>query len=239
MGKLLKYEFFKLRKQKSFIICSTLLFAINAFSALLNKNATAASELVGFMSSGYLYAIIIGIFVSLFVCEDYEQQLVKNIFSKGYSRTGVYFATFIAVVAAATVMILLAMLSAFLFGFIRGGAGTFDADAGGKITNDVIVVFVFVCFFFAVAAIIRKTGGVIAVNVIAPVVVYILLTAIDARLKIDFSITSVWFVSFFSGDLFSMFSGKPLDLGLKTTLSAGYIVLFIVAGWLLNRKTQA
>ncbi|HBF86402.1 MAG TPA: hypothetical protein DDW54_01840 [Clostridiales bacterium] len=239
MGKLLKYEFYKLRKQKSFIICTLTLLLIIFFTNAFSENVTAASAVSSAFSGGYLTAVIIGVFVSVFTCEDYEQQLVKNIYSKGYKRTEVYFAKFIATVSAALIVCALTSLFAYFIGLVKGGAGTFEDDAGRRMFSNVLTLMVCVCFFFGVASAIRKIGGVIAVNVIAPVVVFLILSAIDSKIKADFNLTTFWFVSFFDGSIFSLFAGEPISFGLKTGLSAGYIVLFIIVGWLLNRKTQA
>ncbi len=49
-----------------------------------------------------------GIVTALLVCDDYEQQTIKNIYARGYSRSQVYFSKLISVFLAVTVMFALA-----------------------------------------------------------------------------------------------------------------------------------
>ena len=100
MKNLLKLEFRKLKTRKSFYICIAVMvgmFAISTFTinGLINPDfsedlgLSGINSLIGALSSSS-FTMISGIFVALFVCEDYTSQTVKNIYAKGYSRTKVY-----------------------------------------------------------------------------------------------------------------------------------------------------
>lgn len=107
MRKLLQFEFRKLRQQKSFYICCFLLIVFVLLSALLNKiilehsadpiqAPTGTDGITSALASGNI-TLIIGIFTALFVCEDFTDGIIKNIYAKGYSRNKVYFSKLIVV----------------------------------------------------------------------------------------------------------------------------------------------
>lgn len=105
MKNLLKFEFHKLFKQKSFYICTIIMLVLSFFSILLNKSLANNPELnmaMPMVMSSLLTAVnssnftmICGIFIALFVCTDYDQQTIKNVYSRGFSRSKVYFAKYI------------------------------------------------------------------------------------------------------------------------------------------------
>lgn len=102
MGTLMKFELHKLKKQKSFYICTLIMVALLFLSAmttnaLVNGSPEYAAQFKGSGLDSMIgalgncsFLLIAGIFTALTVCEDYEQQTVKNIFSRGYSRGSVY-----------------------------------------------------------------------------------------------------------------------------------------------------
>ena len=90
MNNLLKFEFRKLFNQKSFYICTGVMLALSFIAMLFNKALaensdlntvmpTAKSALLSAISSSN-FTIICGIFIALFVCTDYDQQTIKNVY---------------------------------------------------------------------------------------------------------------------------------------------------------------
>ena len=91
----MKFEMHKLKKQKSFYICTLIMVALLFLSAITTKALVNGSPeyAAQFKGSGIdsmigalgncSFLLIAGIFTALTVCEDYEQQTVKNIFSRG------------------------------------------------------------------------------------------------------------------------------------------------------------
>ena len=88
MGKLLHFEFHKLIRQKSFYICLAvavaMLFISTYTTYLMQKDAVDVSQMgidgmsvmIGAVSGGTL-SMVIGVFVPLFVCEDYVSGTIR------------------------------------------------------------------------------------------------------------------------------------------------------------------
>ena len=129
---LLRLEFRKLKRQKSFYIILVLMLAFVALSAVSTKllehlaeqinevgeamggerfNASGEGVLLGFASSS-MFSMLAAIFVAIVVCDDYGNSIVKNIFSRGYSRMDFYFAKLVYLVVTTSVMFLVAATSA-------------------------------------------------------------------------------------------------------------------------------
>ena len=101
MGKLLHFEFHKLIRQKSFYICLAvavaMLFISTYTTYLMQKDAVDVSQMgidgmsvmIGAVSGGTL-SMVIGVFVPLFVCEDYVSGTIRNIVTRGYTRLGIF-----------------------------------------------------------------------------------------------------------------------------------------------------
>ena len=109
MRKLLRFEFRKLFRQKSFYSCNILLLIFIFLSAVISKvvvdNAEELTvplpttfEMVRSALQGGNVILILGVFTALFVCSDYTDGTMKNIYDKGYGRTNVYFSELIAVI---------------------------------------------------------------------------------------------------------------------------------------------
>ncbi len=250
MSGLLKYEFRKLRKQKSFYICTIIMIALLFLSAFTSKalfdaneefseqfKGSALDSAVGAVS-GCSYLLIVGIFTALFVCDDYENQTIKNIYSKGYSRTQAYFSKFISVVFAATVMFAVVISSGFLFGNIYFGIG----DASGYNWFGIIAAQYAVCianisFYFAICSFLRKNGSSIASVIVAPMLVSMLLGLADSLLKSEKIELARFWISSFMKDL----SAAPADNGrvvVCLTASLIYIPVFAVIGAVLHKNTE-
>ena len=136
MNNLLKFEFRKLFNQKSFYICTGVMLALSFIAMLFNKALaensdlntvmpTAKSALLSAISSSN-FTIICGIFIALFVCTDYDQQTIKNVYSRGFSRNSVYFAKYIVCVISTIVMFAVILVFTYVAGdvFFKGTAET-------------------------------------------------------------------------------------------------------------------
>lgn len=250
MNNLLKLEFRKVRRQKSFYICviimaGLLLLSILTENALTDINAefniqhtssninTALNAL-----SNSSFFIIAGIFTALLVCDDYEQQTIKNIYTRGYSRTQVYLAKLISVWACTTVMFIIVLLCSIIFGTIYFGMG----ELGNLNFITVIAVQYIVsmanigmCFF--VSALLRKTGSSIAASIVVPMIVNMLLGMLDSFIKLkNFTASSLWISSFMS-DL-SNLTVSCERLTVCIILSLVYIVIFTFAGISLHKRIE-
>lgn len=247
MKNLLKFELHKLFKQKSFYICTIIMLVLSFFSILLNKSLANNSELnmtMPTVMSSLLTAVnssnftmICGIFIALFVCTDYDQQTIKNVYSRGFSRSKVYFAKYI--VCFFSTLIMFATMLIFTYGISKS---TFD---GGKETGNYVGLLsgqFFFCiayssFVFAVSLIIKKVGVSIALAILGPSLIGTVINLLDAFLKIDdFKINSYWLNSFIS-DLTSLATDNT-RLIICTIFSILYAVAFIIIGYFISKKQE-
>lgn len=250
MGNLLKFEFAKLKKQKSFYVCTIIMVALLLLSALTtNTLINASPELEERSSASGISSLVSGpnnssfiliasIFAVLFVCEDHTSQTVKNIYARGYSRKAVYFAKLISVLASTTVMFVIVEIFAFAIGTVFFGSGEFgNLKFLMLVATQYIVAMANIVFAFVIASVIRKNGGAIAGVILAPTLVGVVTGLADAFFKIeDFSFTSLWLSNFLS-------DVSTLTVGTERIIvcligSLIYILLLVVGGSYLNKKAE-
>ncbi len=208
MKDVLRLEFRKLKRQKSFYICTGIMLALLLLSAIscnmtnslyediMNSTLmddamgegfateyyslyTVIDMLISAVSSGTL-VLLAAIFVSIAVCDDYSQHTIKNIYARGYTRTQVFFAKAIYVLVTASAMFIVALLFSFLTGLIFFDMGSAD---GGKLAVLLIAQYVAflanVSIFFLISILFRRIGASVAVNIVGSTVVSLILSLID------------------------------------------------------------
>lgn len=250
MNNLLKLEFRKLRKQKSFYICTVIMIALLFFSAVTTKMLNEAntnfsaqnsiSDIASAVSavSNCSFLLIAGIFTALFVCDDYEQQTIKNFYSRGYTKMQVYFSKFISVWIACSIMFVLVVLSGFLFGKIYFSAEKINGtDFIAVLLTQYITCMANISLFSALSFILRKNGSSIAAVIVAPMLVNMVLGMTDSFLKLkDTSLTNLW-VSSFINDL-SALTVEHSRLMVCFMASVVYIIVFMTMGSFLHKKIE-
>ncbi len=250
MNNLLKFEFRKLFRQKSFYICTAVMLALSFVGLLLNKifaentdfntaMPTAKSALIFAISSSN-FTMICGIFVALFVCADYDQQTIKNIYSRGFSRSSVYFAKYIASVIATVIMLAVTFLFTYVAGAAMFGGMAETAETGnyvGLISGQILYCIAYSAFAFVLSLVVKKVGISIALAILGPSLIGTVINLADAVLKIEnFRIGSYWLDGFI-GDLTSL-STDTARLTVCIILSLVYTAIFVVAGYLINRRQE-
>jgi len=249
MGTLMKFEMHKLKKQKSFYICTLIMVALLFLSAmttnaLVNGSPEFAAQFKGSGIDSMIgalgncsFLLIAGIFTALTVCEDYEQQTVKNIFSRGYSRGSVYTAKLMTVWIATSVMFLIAELAALISGSLYFGIGETESLRFLAVLGvQYVVAMANVAMFFAISSVLRKNGSSIAATIVAPMLVNVVLSLADSLLKLkDVSLTNYWLSSFLGDLTLSVGSGR-MTVCLVAALI--YIPVFVIFGMRINRKIE-
>lgn len=250
MKNLLKLEFRKLKHRKSFYICSSVILSILLLSALIiNATLKLMPEMGVLISNSGIdlllegldnsyFTLIMGIFTVLFVCEDYSGQIVKNIYARGYSQKNVYLSKLIATLVAASIVFLAVEVFAFLVGTLFFGVGEVEnAKFLALLALQYIAAMAQVAFAFFVAASFGTIGVSLTTVILAPTVMSLLLTMVDALLRFDnFKLANYWVSSFLS-DLSS------LSLSIERMLaclvgSLAYIAIFVFAGMFFNKKIK-
>lgn len=256
MKDLLKLEFRKLKRQKSFYIILAIMVALVVISALTYKlmesianeveemgevmgqslSISGTGLLLGFASAAN-FGLLTAIFVAIVVCDDFDSKIIKNIFSRGYSRSDFFAAKFIYVIITTSIMFILAVTSSGICGALLF---KIDGDIGKMvmlIAVQYLACMAGVAMFFAVSVMIKKLGGTIAINIIASTVIELILSLVTSLLKIeDFSLSEGWFSSFTSSlSRLDVSDGRIIFCAVASVV---YIALFSVVGYFVSEKTE-
>lgn len=250
MGRLLHFEFHKLIRQKSFYICLAvavaMLFISTYTTYLMQKDAVDVSQMgidgmsvmIGAVSGGTL-SMVIGVFVPLFVCEDYVSGTIRNIVTRGYTRLGIFAAKLIAVLFASAVMTAVCMAAGYLIGvlFCAPGVQPFDADTVKILLCQLAVMLAEASLFYAVSTVLQKTGGAIAICLVMPMVLTIVLALADTALaEREIQLSGYW-IERINGTLGSFeVTHDDMKKALLTALS--YFVVTTVGSFMAVAKKE-
>lgn len=204
MLKLLRFELHKLIRQKSFYICLAVLILMIVFSAYTTQLSLADTDIADptlngldyMMSavSGSVLTMILGVFIPLFVCEDYVSGTIRNIVTRGYTRLSIFTAKLIVVLLASVFMGAACMAAAYGLGTAFWGAGAeFGSEQVKILLCQLAVVAATAALFYAISTLLQKTGGSIAVCLVLPIAAAIILALIDTALaEHELDLASYW-----------------------------------------------
>ena len=117
MSKLLHFEWRKLWRQKSLYICFGFGLLIIFLSVLSLKSFdildTAMNMVYLALNNGF--TVFLGIFIALFICQDYNQQTIKNIYARGYGRNAVFFSKYLISLFVTVLMALIYLVFIFFY----------------------------------------------------------------------------------------------------------------------------
>ena len=248
MSKLLRFEFRKLLQSKSLYICSGLLAALTAFSVYTAKAMNDDLKLDA-VTSGVnslmealptsMIPMLMGIFIALFVCEDYGSGTIRNVLTRGYSRLSVFASKYIAVLAAAVFMSAICWAAAFVTGTAFGGSGSesFGSEQVKILLCQLVNTLAFATVFFALCSMIQKSGGAIACCVVLPMVMKIVLKLADTALaEHGIELYKYWIEGLGQSIASVTVDGDTLKDALL--YSVIYIPVSLAGGWLASRKRE-
>ena len=184
MLRLIKSDFYKLFRMKSFYICgiiAALLSGLGIFSLnALDKSQYAFYGLEDMFVSQYtgIYALTIGIssatlfitiMVSMFAPGEFKYGTIKNIVSRGIGRTKIYFSKYIITIFISVVYSLLCAFAAFASGCILAGVGDFDRtiflDMLEVVGLFLLAEIAIQSIFQMIGFLVRSTGWTIGANI--------------------------------------------------------------------------
>ena len=250
MGKLLHFEFHKLIRQKSFYICLAvavaMLFISTYTTYLMQKDAVDVSQMgidgmsvmIGAVSGGTL-SMVIGVFVPLFVCEDYVSGTIRNIVTRGYTRLGIFLAKLIAVLFASAIMTIVCMAAGYLVGvlFCAPGEQPFDAYTVKILLCQLAVMLAEASLFYAISTVLQKTGGAIAICLVLPMVLTIVLALADTALaEKEIQLSGYW-LERINGTL-AVFDVKSEDMKKALLTARSYFVVTTVGSFVAIAKKE-
>jgi ABC-2 type transport system permease protein len=265
MNRLLKFEFRKLFRQKSFYICGAIMLGLIFISALtmnlmyeVSQNLIEVTDEVNIMAnfdsglsglymlstalSNSNFTIIFAVFISLFVCGDYTNGTLKNVIARGYGRISIYISKYLVSLIAATIYTIFCWVIGFLSGTVLWGVGSLPANETTLNFVTILLVqllsaYAYTSMFFLIAALLKKTGGSIAVGIIAPVVIVMIISLLDVLTnKITFSFSDYWLDNCFIN---ISATSVPSDIMLRCfACFLIYTVIFAVAGHLIGTRNE-
>lgn len=248
MKKLFQFELFKLRKQKSLYICSGLILVIVLFTLLVNlllfktlgavymEKPTAINVMLSAVSASD-FTLIAGIFIVLYVCGDFNQQTIKNIYSRGFSRTEVYFVKLIVCVAYTVATFIITELFALATGSAFFGFAPQEGHIFALLLGQLLACIAYSSFVFAVCHLVKKTGVAIVVVIFVPMVLGLILMVLDAIIKADsFKLVDYWLDGMITKLSYTGASVTTIVVG--CILPVVYAALFAVGGFFINRKSE-
>lgn len=213
-------------------------FYMKASGGFIGANENIALDFVISAITQSQFLLISGIFISIIVCDDFEQQTIKSIISKGYSRTKVYYSKLFIVWFAETIMFLLVVIASILIGGILFKFdGIFKGQLFTCMLSQYIAVLANIILYFALSSTIKKTGSSIAAVIFVPQIIDLLLRLADTFIKNKKIMFSEYWLSSFTQQLASLeVESKVLITCLVGSLI--YILVFIALGHLLNKKYE-
>lgn len=247
MKKLFKFELFKLRKQKSLYICSALILVLLLLELLLSMLMTkafgeefmttlSAIDVVLSAVSSADFTLLASIFIVIYVCGDFGQQTIKNIYSRGFSRTEVYFVKLIICIAYTVAMFIITELFALAMGSAFYGFKPQEGHIFALLLGQLLACIAFTTFAFAVCHLIKRTGIAIILVIFVPSVLSLILSLMDVIIRADdFKIVNCWLDGMIAS-LDSTASVTTIVLG--CILPVVYGALFVTGGFFLNRRIE-
>lgn len=244
MINLLKFEFRNLWQQKSLYIVFGIglvsivlaMMVANIFLEISHATANATEIMVSVLVMSNLVTLL-GVYLALFVCNDFSQHTIKNIYARGYSRSAVYFSKYIVSLLVTIVVTLLYMAFGFLVALILGGyVGDMPAGKWGDLALQLWVVVGLHGLFFGVSMMVSKIAGSLALNLVGVTIAFSLLNAIFQIAKIDFNVMN-YSLEMILGGLSGITEGTTHP-GLIRALVVPlcYVIIFVGGGWLVNRR---
>lgn len=171
-------------------------------------------------------SLLIAVFVGIFVTEDRVNGTIKNIYSKGYSRVKIFFSKYLATISIPILFYLLIFISGSLIGFINA-AGTQPNSQLFWINNDyifeLIIIFlkymVITTLFYMLSELVSSTGGAIALNIFAPVIIAVICFLLSPL---------IYTQSFMACILCILSSFMPMHLISSFTMIADRVIISVV-----------
>lgn len=251
MRKLLRFEFRKAFTTRAFyvILALSITMAIVTLRTYYSRGISSV-EYDGLVSLARAFdnsnlAMFFGIFTAIFVCDDYTNGTIRNIVTRGYSRTMIYFSKLIVVCSVCVFILIICWIVSGITGWLQWESGTRVINLGfiKSMAAQFMITLAFVCLFNAISSALQKTGSSIAVCLVIPFVMTLLLSFAELNLGGngesvfgDFMLQQYWL-----GDMVSAIGYVTPDkdsLHLVFTATPIYIVVTTLLGWAAMLKRE-
>lgn len=211
----------------------------DSLAALMGMSSrhSGVNDMLQALTNVYI-VIVFAAFVAVFFCGDYGNGTIKNVFTKGYTRTEVFFSKYLVCLAVSLCYALLAMLTGFLCGLLMWDVGK---EWGGKaallVLLQLLTVAGYNALFCFLAAVFKRVGSTLAMSLALPIALPLILTLIDLFAGLGSGGTSqYWLAGCIS--LVSSVQATAADMTRCAICSGLYCILFTVGGWFFHRKRE-
>lgn len=245
MNKLIKFEFRKLCKTKSFYNCIIISSVLAVLNALILKSVSdttgelydAASYILKFTNNAMLL-LIIGIFTAIFVTEDFSSGTIKNIYAKGYSRNVVYMSKYIASTVSALIIVGTSLLTCIIVsnGLFKGETVE-NSTFLSSLLLQILLIIAYNSLYFVISIIVGKLGSSIAFIIVGPSMVSLMLTLADSFLNIkNVKLNDYWLENCMSSVQVINCSNSIIVSSLVVSMAV--IIVSLIVGTQLHRRKE-
>lgn len=256
MSNLLKYDFYKLIRSKSFYICTILSLFISVLTVYLSGyfyNGTGYNlfkpydSLMGISDGLVSSVLLIIIAIVIFIPSDFSFGTIKNMISSGASRVNIYLSKLIVSCAMVFSYLLVNMIFCGIAGAIMGEVGEYTRDTYLTLLKTFgytfLVVMALVSICVMISFLIKKKSIVITVAILVnTVAVSFIAPLIDFCVKLIPSVEKFSSMKYFPGSYLgvgmSIDSMPQKDLITSLIVCGVYIVACTVVGILVFRKVD-
>lgn len=242
LSSLLMFETHNFLRQKSFYV---LMAAMLILLSLINN--TPEGRLEYYIAIGYgaedmivsalsscFFTIFAGIIAAVCMGRDYEADVIKNVYAKGYTKSQVYTAKFIFTLIIMAVMYIITMAVGVAEAYSVFGKPGMNMTA--ILLGQLVGVLAYGAFFCMVCHVLKKSAFAIVVIVLLPMVGELVLGVIDSYLHLGIYFTDLWITQTLAFMTGGTITGQ--DIALAVTKSIVYIVICYFAGRTVNNRQE-
>lgn len=252
MSKVFSFELHKLFRSKSFYIWTVISIALStlflvvsffvyktvnseAFILAAQESDPSTNSLIMQPESGIIsmvkffakspIAFCIMVFVCSFVCDDFENGILKNVISKGYSRTVIFTAKYITLLIASCIMT--ALNAIIVFAVSTALYGNMGESYGTLIPQMLLLLFGIMTFtglFFMLCTIIKKNAPAVIISILSLLLLPQALSLVNMGLKLkNFDFSVLWF-----GSQLDSISNANVTAGMLAGAAVCFVIYFII-----------
>lgn len=210
----------------------------DSFSASMGllSNNNGATGFLNAMTNIYII-VVFAAFAAVFICGDYGNGTIKNILTKGYSRSEVFFAKYIVCLVVCFIYAAIAYLTGFLCGTLMWRIGdSWSPKFLLLVLIQLIAVAAFNAFFNFLAALFKRVGAVLALSIAIPIILPLILSIADLIINGKIAISDYWLSGAIG--LAASPSASAGDMATSVICSFIYGVVFTIVGWILAKKRE-
>jgi len=195
------------------------------------------STLLDALTNVYII-IVFAVFVAVFFCGDYGNGAIKNVFTKGYTRTQVFFSKYMVCLAVSLCYALLVMLTGFLAGLFMWGAGEgWSGKVALLILLQLLAIAGYNALFCFMAVLCKRVGAAMGAGMALTILLPLVLTLIELLAdKSGLKLSRYWLSGCITAASYVRVASANL---IRSAVCSGlYCALFTLFGWLIHQKRE-